>query len=136
MIYGQNKYRSFNRSMISRFFIFLIVFILFENVYGKKDKFVSKTLKLGLRNGRKNFGQLKKEKNPLEEMNKKLETLTSTLQENQCWTNIRLRYIENKIYWIEDSSSVHNYTLGGGWTFGNYNRRSVISTISLSSLLS
>ena len=132
MIYGQNKYRSFNRSMISRFFIFLIVFILFENVYGKKDKFVSKTLKLGLRNGRKNFGQLKKEKNPLEEMNKKLETLTSTLQENQCWTNIRLRYIENKIYWIEDSSSVHNYTLGGGWTFGNYNRRSVILTISLS----
>ena len=115
MIYGQNKYRSnfksFNRSMISRFFIFLIVFILFENVYGKN---------------------LKKEKNPLEEMNKKLETLTSTLQENQCWTNIRLRYIENKIYWIEDSSSVHNYTLGGGWTFGNYNRRSVILTISLS----
>ena len=93
------------------FFIFLIVFILFENVYGKN---------------------LKKEKNPLEEMNKKLETLTSTLQENQCWTNIRLRYIENKIYWIEDSSSVHNYTLGGGWTFGNYNRRSVILTISLS----
>ena len=123
MIYGQNKYRSyfksFNKNMISRIFIFLIVFIFFENLYAKHD---GNNLKI-------------KEKNSLEEMNKKIDNLTSILEENQnqirslsCWAN-PVRNIENKIYWISHSSIVHKYTLEGGWTFGNYNRRTVILTI-------
>ena len=70
--------------------------------------------------------------------NEKPDNLTSLVEENQsqikllsCWTN-PVRHIENKIYWIEHSSSVHNYNLEGGWTFGNYNRRTVILTIYLS----
>ena len=129
MIYGQNKQiicqiiYNINKSMISRIFIFLIVFTLFQNVYAKHD-----TTEMEV----KMKGEQKNSKRNSEEINEKLDNLTSLVEENQnqirllsCWAN-PVKYIENKIYWISNSSFDHNYTLKGGWTFGNYNRRTVI----------
>ena len=145
--------------MISRIFIFIIVFILFENVYAKHDgnnlKIEEKhpddkvqqeqTTKIEITNDTTETAvKIKDEpKNGkriinLKEISEKLDNLTSLVEENQgqirslsCWAKFvkNVKNIENKIYWISNSSSVHNYKLEGGWTFGNYNRRSVILTI-------
>ena len=71
-------------------------------------------------------------KNETSIISEKLDRLTSLVEENQsqikllfCSTN-PVKNIENKIYWIQRSSSILNYTLEG-WTFGNY--RTVILTI-------
>ena len=93
MIYGQNKQiicqiiYNINKSMISRIFIFLIVFTLFQNVYAKHD-----TTEMEV----KMKGEQKNSKRNSEEINEKLDNLTSLVEENQ--NQIRLLGQSSQIY--------------------------------------
>ena len=54
----------------------------------------------------------------MQEINEKLDHLTNQTTLLSCWAKSS---IEDKIFWKESSNFIHNYTLDGGWTFGNYN---------------
>ena len=105
MIYGL-KSRSYFKSfhlrlrMISQILISIIVFNFFGNVYTKHN------------------GQNKSKEINLQEINEKLDHLTNQTTLLSCWAKSS---IEDKIFWKESSNFIHNYTLDGGWTFGNYN---------------